>query len=373
MNPLKRLHEFGQSVYLDEISRQLIEGGTLDTLINRDGLHGVTSNPAIFEKAIAQSTDYDDLISQLAASGKGVEELYEALVVGDIQDAADMFRELYDSSGGEYGYVSLEVSPELALDTAATIAEARRLWAAVERPNVFIKVPATVAGLPAITQLIGEGINVNVTLLFSLSRYQAVAEAYLQGLEARLDAGERISGVTSVASFFLSRIDTMIDPLLDEIAEGGGDKAGIARSLRGETAVASAKKAYQTYKELFTAPRFEALRAEGAGPQKLLWASTSTKDPSYSDVKYVEPLIGPETINTMPRETMDAYRDHGRPEERLEEGADQAAEALDQLGHVGIDLNEIAQRLEAEGVDKFVEPHRSLLKTLAETLEEMPA
>ena len=373
MNPLKRLHEFGQSVYLDEISRQLIEGGTLDTLINRDGLHGVTSNPAIFEKAIAQSTDYDDLISQLAASGKGVEELYEALVVGDIQDAADMFRELYDSSGGEYGYVSLEVSPELALDTAATIAEARRLWAAVERPNVFIKVPATVAGLPAITQLIGEGINVNVTLLFSLSRYQAVAEAYLQGLEARLDAGERISGVTSVASFFLSRIDTMIDPLLDEIAEGGGDKAGIARSLRGETAVASAKKAYQTYKELFAAPRFEALRAEGAGPQKLLWASTSTKDPSYSDVKYVEPLIGPETINTMPRETMDAYRDHGRPEERLEEGADQAAEVLDQLGHVGIDLNEIAQRLEAEGVDKFVEPHRSLLKTLAETLEEMPA
>jgi transaldolase len=366
MNALKKLQEYGQSVYLDEISRQLIESGELDTLIERDGLRGVTSNPAIFEKAIAQSRDYDAFIASLARQGKGVDEVYEAVVIRDIQEAADKFRAQYDASEGEHGFVSLEVSPRLAFDSEGTVDEARRLWEAVARPNVFIKVPGTKAGLPAIRTLIGEGVNVNVTLLFGLPRYRAVAEAYLEGLEQRARTGQDL-GVASVASFFLSRIDTMIDKKLDALAANPDEsdtRRELAQELRGQVAIASAKQAYQLYREIVASERFEALRAKGARPQRLLWASTSTKDDRYSDVKYVEPLIGPETINTMPKETLDAYRDHGDPAPRLEQGLEHARRVLEQLAELGIELDKVTQALEDEGVDKFVRPFESLRQAL---------
>jgi transaldolase len=375
MNALKKLQEYGQSVYLDEISRQLIESGELDTLIERDGLRGVTSNPAIFEKAIAQSNDYDAFIATLARQGKGVDEVYEAVAIRDIQEAADKFRAQYDASEGEHGYVSLEVSPRLAFDTEGTVDEARRLWEAVARPNVFIKVPGTKAGLPAIRTLIGEGINVNVTLLFGLLRYRAVAEAYLEGLEQRAQTGQDL-GVASVASFFLSRIDTMVDKKLDAIAanpDKSDTRRKLAQDLRGQVAIASAKQAYRIYRELVASERFKALEAKGARPQRLLWASTSTKDDRYSDVKYVEPLIGPETINTMPKETMDAYRDHGDPAPRLEDDVEHARRVLEQLGELGIELDKVTQALEDEGVDKFVKPFESLMQTLKRALERAPA
>lgn len=371
MNPLKKLQDFGQSVYMDEIRRSMMHDGYLKTLIERDGLRGVTSNPAIFEKAIAQSDDYDDAISELAAKGKSVEQIYEDLVVEDIQNAADLFRSLYDENDGKYGYVSLEVSPKLAHDTQGTIEEARHLWKRLDRPNVFIKVPGTAEGLPAITQLISEGINVNVTLLFGLGRYRDVAEAYIAGLEQRVNAGESVERVASVASFFLSRIDVMVDKMLDDAAQG--EHAALTRSLKGSVAIASAKQAYQIYKEVFGSERFQSLKAKGARPQRVLWASTSTKDPSYSDVMYVEALIGPETINTLPTDTLDAYRDHGDPAERVEDGADEAAQQLKDLEKLGIDLDDVTQKLEDEGVAKFIKPFDSLMNTLKEAVEKAPA
>lgn len=374
MNPLKRLNDFGQSVYLDEIRRAWLHDGTLATLIERDGLRGVTSNPAIFQKAIADSHDYDRAIAEHARRGDDATTTYEDLVVADIQAAADHFRPTYDASDGRYGYVSLEVSPELAHDTEGTVAEARHLWQRLARPNVFIKVPGTEAGLPAIERLIAEGINVNVTLLFGLERYRAVAGAYLAGLEARLAAGEPLTRVASVASFFLSRIDVMIDPVLDAEASLGGARAGEARGLRGQAAVASAKLAYRIYQETFDGgERFARLAAAGARPQRLLWASTSTKDPSYPDTKYVEPLIGPDTINTMPLETIDAYRDHGEPAARIGDGVDEAKDVMRRLAGVGIDLDAVTARLEDEGVAKFIKPFRSLLGTLDDALRRAPA
>lgn len=374
MNRLKRLNDFGQSVYLDEIRRSWLHDGTLATLIERDGLRGVTSNPAIFQKAIADSRDYDDAIAEHARRGDDAMTTYEDLVVADIQAAADHFRPTYDASDGRFGYVSLEVSPELAHDTEGTVAEARHLWQRLGRPNVFIKVPGTEAGIPAIERLIAEGINVNVTLLFGLDRYRAVAEAYLAGLERRLATGAPIDRVASVASFFLSRIDVMIDPVLDAEANLGGARADEARALRGKAAVASAKLAYVIYQEVFGdgAERFARLAAAGARPQRLLWASTSTKDPSYPDTKYVEPLIGPDTVNTMPMDTLDAYRDHGEPAARIHQGADDAREALRQLAAVGIDLDAVTAELETEGVAKFIKPFRSLLDTLDGALRRAP-
>ena len=375
MNPLKRLNDFGQSVYLDEIRRSWLHDGTLSTLIERDGLRGVTSNPAIFQKAIADSRDYDDAIAEHARRGDDAMATYEDLVVADIQAAADHFRQVYDASDGRFGYVSLEVSPELAHDTEGTVAEARHLWQRLDRPNVFIKVPGTEEGIPAIERLIREGINVNVTLLFGLERYRAVAEAYLAGLEARVAAAEPVSRVASVASFFLSRIDVMIDPVLDAEASLGGDREGEARALRGRAAVASAKLAYVIYRDLFgdDVERFAKLAAAGARPQRLLWASTSTKDPSYPDTKYIEPLIGPDTVNTMPMDTLDAYRDHGDPAARIEEGVDEARQVHQQLAAVGIDLDAVTAELETEGVAKFIKPFRSLLGTLEEALRKAPA
>ena len=368
MNPLKRLQTFGQSVYMDEIRRSMIASGYLRTLIERDGLRGVTSNPAIFQKAIAESSDYDETIAELARQGKTVNEIYEALVVEDIQAAADLLRPAFEESDGRYGFVSLEVSPELARDTEATLEEARYLWQRLARPNVFIKIPGTAEGLPAIRQCLEEGVNINVTLLFGLERYREVAGAYLGALETRLARGESVGRLASVASFFLSRIDVLIDPLLEDIAKQGGPAAEQARALKGKIAIASAKQAYQIYKELFGGPRFAKLRAAGARPQRVLWASTSTKNPEYSDVMYVEALIGPETVNTLPVETLDAYRDHGNPAARLEQDVAESAAQLRALGELGLDLRELTQQLEDEGIEKFVKPFGSLMKTLEQAV-----
>jgi transaldolase/glucose-6-phosphate isomerase len=363
-NPLIKLHSLGQSIWLDFLRRGMLVSGQLQQLIDEDALMGMTSNPSIFEKAIGGSHDYDDAIRVLALEGKDVREIYETLTVEDVQRAADIFRPVYDETDGGDGFVSLEVSPHLAHDTEGTIAEARRLWAAVDRPNVMIKVPGTLEGLPAIQRLIGEGTNVNVTLLFGLPRYRQVAEAYIAGLEARVAQGAPLEHVASVASFFLSRIDVLADPLLEELMKGQDPGAELAKRLHGQVAIASAKIAHQIFKEIFGNDRFGKLLAEGARVQRLLWASTSTKNPSYSDVKYVEALIWPQTINTVPLETLDAYRDHGNPAPRLEEETDQARDVLEKLSEVNIDLDKVTQQLEDEGVDKFVQPFDRLLDTL---------
>lgn len=366
MNKLKALQDFGQSVYMDEIRRSMLTDGTLERLIERDGLRGVTSNPAIFQKAISESNDYDDTIARLRQEGQGVEEIYEELVIADIESAADLLRPVYDESDGRYGFVSLEVNPHLAFDTDGTVEEARHLWRQLARPNVFIKVPGTQAGLPAITTLIAEGVNVNVTLLFGLERYRRVAEAYIEGLERRLEAGEPLERVASVASFFISRIDVMVDPLLEAIEREGGERGAQAAGLKGQIAIANAKMAYRAYEEIFASERFERLAAKGARPQQVLWASTSTKNPAYQDTMYVEALIGPDTVNTMPVETLDAYRDHGDPAARLAQGADEAQAQLRLLGELGIDLEEVTAKLEQEGVEKFIKPFDSLMATLEE-------
>ena len=365
-NPLRNLETFGQSPWLDYIRRHLITSGELRQLIEEDGLKGVTSNPAIFEKAISGSQDYDAAIRELAEKEKGVQATYEALTVRDVQMAADVFLPLFEKLKGQDGFVSLEVNPHLARDTEGTINEARRLWHELNRPNVLIKVPATKEGLPVITQLISEGINVNVTLLFSLERYRQVAEAYIAGLERRAAQGKSLAGISSVASFFLSRIDVLIDSLLEKIMAAGGPQAEPAAALRGEVAIASAKIAYSMYRDIFAGSRFLALTAKGARPQRLLWASTSTKNPAYPDTKYVEPLIGPDTINTLPVETMNAYRDHGQPALRLEEGLEHARSVLQRLAEVGIDLNQVTRQLVAEGIEKFNKPYDSLLCVLEE-------
>lgn len=365
-NPLLKLKSFGQSVWMDYIQRGLITSGQLRVLADEDGVDGVTSNPSIFEKAITESSDYDEAIRTLAVAGKDALEIYETLTVEDVRMAADVLRPIYDRHEGKDGFVSLEVSPHLAHNARETVAEARRLWFELRRPNVFIKVPATQEGLPAVTQLISEGVNVNVTLLFGLPRYREVAEAYIAGLEERAARGQPVEGVASVASFFLSRIDVLVDPLLEEIAGAGGPKAETARVLRGQTAIASAKLAYAMYREIFTGARFSGLRARNARTQRVLWASTSTKNPEYSDVKYVEPLIGPDTINTLPLETIGAYRDHGRPASRLEEGLDAARRVLGDLAALGIDIDAVTGRLELEGVEKFVKPYEKLMHALEE-------
>ncbi len=365
-NPLLQLQAFGQSIWLDFLRRGMIASGELQQLIEEDGLRGVTANPSIFEKAIAGSHDYDDAVRALARQGKTAHQIYEALAIEDVQRAADLFRAVYDETGGQDGFVSLEVSPHLANDTAGTIAEARRFWAALARPNVMIKVPATPEGIPAIQQLTREGINVNITLLFALDRYREVVEAYLAGLEARLAEGQSIDRIASVASFFLSRIDVLIDPVLEKLMLAGGPKGEIAQTLHGQVAIASAKIAYQIYKEVGGGDRFRDLASRGARPQRLLWASTSTKNPAYRDVMYVEALIGPETVNTLPLETIHAYRDHGHPAARLEERLGDARRILTRLPEAGIDLQAVTAQLETEGVEKF----NAALDHLEAALEE---
>lgn len=362
---IEQLETFGQSVWLDYIQRNMIRSGQLKNLIEHYGIRGVTSNPAIFEKAIDESNDYDDDINRLISQGKNAQEIYEILTIQDIQEAADVFRPLYDRTQGQDGYVSLEVSPHIAHETETTIKEARRLWKKVCRPNVFIKIPATAEGLPAIRQCISEGINVNITLIFGLPIYMKVANAYIEGLELRRAQGQSIKTVASVASFFLSRIDVLVDKMLENEIERG-NHPDIAQSLHGQIAISCAKVAYQMYKEIFSEERFRKLAGKGARPQRLLWASTSTKNPSYSDIKYVEPLIGPQTVNTMPMITVEAYRDHGKPASRLEEDAAQADHLLALLGEVGMSLDKIADQLEDEGIEKFIKPYDSLISKLNE-------
>ncbi len=363
-NPVERLLDMGQSPWLDHLSRQLVTSGRLKKLIEEDGLRGITSNPSIFEKSIDGSDGYDEDIRTMARAGKSVRQIYEELTVHDVQAAADKFRPLYERLDGGDGFVSLEVNPHLARDTKGTIQEARHLWMKVDRPNIFIKIPGTREGLPAITQCLSEGININVTLLFGLPRYREVADAYLSGIEHLIRGGNSPQRVTSVASFFLSRIDVLVDPMLEKKIEEGGSPAGMARRFRGQVAIASARQAYQIYKEIFSSPRFREIEKYGARPQRVLWASTSTKNPDYSDVKYVEALIGPETVNTVPMETLDAYRDHGEPEARLEYDFDLAHEVLDRLRELDIDLDAVTAQLEKEGITKFNKPFDSLMESL---------
>jgi transaldolase len=363
-NPLKELGALGQSIWLDYIRRDLISSGGLRRLIEEDGLRGMTSNPSIFEKAIVDSHDYDEDIRAMSLEGKSARIIYEALSQRDVQSAADEFRPVYDTTDGKDGYVSLEVNPHLAHDTKGTIEEARRLWAALKRPNVFIKVPATFDGLPAIQQLISEGINVNVTLLFGLPRYSQVAEAYIAGLEARVAQGKQVKHIASVASFFLSRIDALVDPLVERLFEPVGKKTEIAKKVRGQVAISSAKAAYQIYKDTFRSNRFKKLADKGARVQRLLWASTSTKNPDYSDIKYIESIIGPDTVNTVPLETIDAYRDHGDPKSRLEQDVKEANWVIARLPELGISIDKVTQQLEDEGVKKFDEPFDKLMEAL---------
>lgn len=363
-NPLKQVGHLGQAIWLDYIRRNLIADGELKRLIDEDGLRGMTSNPAIFEKAITGSADYDADISALALTGKTCTEIYDAISLKDVRSAADVFRPLYSESNCADGYVSLEVNPHLAHDTQGTITEARRLWEELSRPNVFIKVPATLEGLPAIRQLTSEGININVTLIFGLPRYRQVAEAYIAGIEERFRQDKPLRHVSSVASFFLSRIDLMIDPLLENIIKQGGPDAEKAGTLRGQIAIASAKSAYQIYKELFLSKKFMDMTEHGARIQRLLWASTGTKNPQYSDIKYVDELIAPDTVNTLPVETLNAYRDHGQPAIRIEENIAGAADAFKALAELGIDIDRITQQLEDEGIEKFNKPFDNLIKVL---------
>lgn len=344
MNHIKQIQDFGQRIWLDFFDRGIMNSGKLKKMIDEDGIGGVTSNPSIFEKAISSSSDYDEDIRSLIQTKRSYDVVFFSLAVKDIKRAADLFKPLYKRTNGLDGFVSIEVSPHLAHDTQKTIQQARELWKAVNRKNVMIKIPATVEGLPAIRKCISEGININITLLFGLPRYEEVIEAYLSGLEDRVQANKSIDQITSVASFFLSRIDTLIDPQLK--SKGLDD-------LKGQVAIASAKKAYEIYKKLFFGSRFNALENRGAKRQRLLWASTGTKDPAFSDIKYVSTLIGPETINTVTLETLDAFRDHGQPANRIEEEMDKATKVLEHLMESNSDIDAITQKLEDEGIEKF--------------------
>jgi transaldolase len=372
-NSLAALTSLGQSVWLDYIRRGILDNGELERMIRESSLRGVTSNPAIFEQAIARSDDYDDELELLAAEGAEALEVYETLAIADIQRAADLFRGVYDEAEGADGFVSLEVSPELAHDTAATLTEARRLWGAVDRPNVMIKVPGTDEGLPAIEELIAEGINVNITLLFSLEGYEKVMEAYLRGLERRLEEGGELRQVASVASFFVSRVDSAVDKMLEEklaAAPNESEREGI-RSLFGRAAIANAKLAYRRFQEVFGTERFARLHARGARVQRPLWASTSTKNPEYRDVIYVEELIGPDTVNTMPLATVEAFADHGVARRTVDEDVGGAQAMITQLEAFGIDFAAVTRDLQLEGVEKFVDPFRVLLRRIEEKLTEV--
>ncbi len=365
MSKLKQLAALGQSLWLDFIRRSLFTTGELQTLVD-DGLRGMTSNPTIFEKAIAGSEDYDDALRFMTANGRSVPEIYEALALDDIRCAADILLPVYKQTDGLDGYVSLEVNPHLAYDTQKTIAEARRLFAALDRPNVMIKVPATPQGLPAIEALIGEGVNVNVTLIFALDQYQAVIDAYLAGLERLAARGGDLAKVASVASFFVSRIDTAVDKALDNIAR---DRP--VAPLQGKAAIASAKVAYALFQKNLTGERWQRLAAQGARVQRPLWASTSTKNPAYPDTLYVDALIGPHTVNTVPPETLVAFRDHGTVALTLEQGVDEAHAHLAHLAQWGIDLAAITQKLLADGVIAFARSFDSLLASIEAKGEQL--
>lgn len=356
--PIQKLVSLGQSIWYDNIERRLLNNGELAAMIERGDIQGLTSNPSIFNNAIAKSSDYDEALGPLAEAGKSATEIFEHLAVEDIRAATDLLRPLYDKTGGGDGYASLEVNPTLAYETETTLSEAKRLWAWVDRPNLMIKIPATEAGLPAIQQAIAAGLNVNVTLIFSIERYRAVMEAYLAGLEERVEQGLSIKNIASVASFFVSRIDTAVDSHLTAL---NSDRAA---ALLGQTAIANARLAYQAFKEVFGSERFGQLRTYGARVQRPLWASTGTKNPAYSDTLYVDELIGPHTVNTMPPSTLDAFRDHGRAELRIEADLDQAQHLMAELESLGISLADVTQDLEDAGVKAFADAFASLLATI---------
>ena len=365
MNPLLELKRLGQSVWLDNISRGLLNSGELKRLVEQDGISGITSNPTIFEKAISHGTDYDEAMRELIRHGASDSDIYAALTVADIQAATDVLRPVFDATRGDDGYVSIEVSPKLAHDTAGTLVDARQLHAAVNRPNLFVKVPATREGVPAIRQLLCEGININITLMFSMEHYEAVAGAYVAALEDRVRQGLPVRNVASVASFFVSRVDTLVDKLLEGKMRQGPEAAKVA-ALRGKIAVANSKLVYQRFKEIFGGERFQVLAAQGARVQRVLWASTSTKNPAYSDVLYVETLIGPDTVNTMPDETIVAFRDHGKAAATVAEGLEEARAAFQALAEVGIDMRAVGEQLSVEGVDKFAQSFDKLFGVLAD-------
>jgi transaldolase len=354
MNNIQKLAAVGQSIWIDNIQRKMLTGGGLQAMIE-EGLLGMTSNPSIFEKAIGGSSDYDEAMRPLVAHGATAEQIYDALTIEDVGLAADIFRPVFDRTQGKDGYVSIEVSPKLAHDTADTLADAHRLWQTLQRPNVMIKIPATQEGLPAIEQALIDGINVNITLMFSMHHYVAVAEAYLRALEARAHAGLPIDHVASVASFFVSRVDTLLDPKLE--------KAGAAH-LMGQAAVANSQVVYGKYGELFGGDRFKALADKGARPQRVLWASTSTKNPKYLDVLYVDTLIGPDTVNTVPPETYTAILDHTVVERTVDRDLGAAQKTIGALQAAGFDLNEVGEQLSTEGVDKFIKSFDGLLHVI---------
>jgi len=371
-NPLKELLNYGQSMWLDYIRRDLFTSGKLKQLIQDDGLRGMTSNPAIFEKAIGESSLYDDILKSLAArKDLDTTARFEQIAIRDIQDAADVLRPVYDESNARDGYVSLEVSPYLAHKTPETIDEARRLWKAVQRENVMIKVPGTPEGLPAIRQLIGEGININITLLFAQDVYEKVADAYIAGLEDLASKGGNLKKMASVASFFISRIDTLIDSLLNDKLKATTDASqqALLKSLLGKVAIANGKLTYQSYQHIFSGPRWQALAAKGAQTQRVLWASTSTKNPNYRDVIYVEELIGRDTVNTMPPATIDAFRDHGRLRNALTEDVPGAATVMQNLARAGISMKEVTDKLTADGVKLFADAFDKLLAAVAKSTQ----
>jgi transaldolase/glucose-6-phosphate isomerase len=371
-NPLRTLLECGQSVWLDYIRRDLLTSGRLKQLIEEDGLRGMTSNPAIFEKAIAESSDYDGILKDLASRPElDATARFEQIAIRDIQDAADLLRPVYESSKFRDGFVSLEVSPYLAHKTEETMEEARRLWKAVKRDNVMIKVPGTAEGLPAVRQLIGEGININITLLFAQEVYEKVAEAYLDGLKDLQTRGGNLKKMASVASFFISRIDTLVDSLLNDRLKKTTDpgQQALLKSLLGKVAIANGKLTYQRYRRIFSGPRWEPLAAKGAHTQRVLWASTSTKNPNYRDVMYVEELIGPDTVDTMPPATLEAFRDHGRVRESLTEDIPGAQKTMEDLAKAGISMKEVTDKLTEDGVKLFADAFDKLLTAVEKSTQ----
>jgi transaldolase len=376
-NPILEIeNKYGQSIWMDNLSRNIIESGELKQAIADKGIRGITSNPAIFEKAIAGNQVYDSAIEAGIEAHKSVQEIYEDLVFTDIRNACDIFMPVYQETDGLDGYVSIEVPPNLAKDTASTIREARRYYQTIDRPNLMIKIPGTPEGLPAVEQAISEGMSINVTLLFAVQSYIDTAWAYIRGLEKRAAAGEDISKIASVASFFLSRIDSNIDSRIDSKLESADDDAKVKlNNIKGKVAIANAKIAYQKYKEIFGGERWQALAAKGAKVQRLLWASTSTKNPAYSDVMYVDELVGIDTVNTLPPETIDACVDHCHPANRIETDLDKAKQIIDGLkdSAVAIDLDAVMDELLDEGIDKFIKPFESLMSSLETKVKQLAA
>lgn len=369
----KKLYELGQSLWYDNIERRLLNNGDMEKMIQRGDIYGVTSNPTIFNNAVANSQDYDKQIQELVKANHTTEEIYDHLTVKDIQSACDLFRALYDISRGGDGYVSIEVHPDLAADTEASSKEASRLWGLVDRPNLMVKIPGTKEGIGAIRHSVAAGININITLIFSRQRYAEVIEAYLAGLERRVENNLPIAHQASVASFFVSRIDSKVDGWLDEVVKEGGEKGKKAAALKGKIAVANAKLAYQLFKEQFSTPRFEALKKKGARLQRPLWASTSTKNPDYPDLLYVDQLIGKDTVNTVPHKTLDAFKDHGKPELTIEADMDDAKRDLAALEELGLSLDQATAEIEKEGVESFSKSIHELFETIEERSKTLVA